>query len=188
MQKNQSAIHESGDVFKLLNFENNMYQENNDKNKYAHQKKDFANRLLAFFQRYSIHSEKVNDGFLELDTQVLFKVKEFTFMLDEFCSENKIEDKEKFFRECFSLLDEHSFGRLDNISGRLELKMCDRRIREEVMNMARRSKSGVSYAEIFEEVSITFKNFFMSDYVKFILGLLVEEGLLLVDQNKYYLI
>jgi len=160
--------------------------ETNDKNKYALQKKDFANRMLAFFQRYSINKETVHDGFLELDIKELFKLNKFNLMLEEFCSENKIKDQEKFFRECFSLLREHSMGSLDE-NGIMEIRVDNTRIREDILKLIRSSKTGITYIELFDEISSIYQNFFMNDYIKFILGQLVDEILIMADQNKYFI-
>jgi hypothetical protein len=186
LQKNQKAINESN-IFQLLNLDNNIYRESNDKKKYAHQKKDFANRLLAFFQRYSIHTEKIKDGFIELNIKELFKIKTFSLMMEEFCDENNIEEKEKFFKECFNLLEEHSLGRLIS-SETMEIKVDDTKIKEDIMSMLRSSPNGKTYIEIFDEISLRFNNFFMNDYVKFILSQLVDDGTLMAEQNKYYLL
>jgi hypothetical protein len=186
LQKNQSAINDSN-IFNLLNLENNIYRELNDKKKYAHQKKDFANRLLAFFQKYSINNEKVKDGFIELNIIELFKIRQFNLMMEEFCNENRIEEKEKFFKECFNLLEEHSLGRLLN-NQLMEIKVDDSRIKEEIMALLRNCSNGKTYIEIFDEISLVFNNFFMNDYVKFILSQLTDEGTLMAEQNKYYIL
>lgn len=186
LQINQHA-HNNTNIFNLLNLDNNIYKESNDKKKYAHQKKDFANRLLAFFQRYSINNEKIKEGFIELNIQELFKTRTFSLMMEEFCDENNIEEKEKFFKECFNLLEEHSLGRLisDQI---LEIKVDDSKIKEDIISMLRNSSNGKTYIEIFDEISSRFNNFFMNDYVKFILSQLVDDGTLMAEQNKYYLL
>jgi hypothetical protein len=186
LQKNQSAINDSN-IFNLLNLENNIYRELNDKKKYAHQKKDFANRLLAFFQKYSINNEKVKDGFIELNIFELFKIRQFNLMMEEFCNENRIDEREKFFKECFCLLEENSLGRLIN-NELMEIKVDDRRIKDEIMAMLRNSSNGKTYIEIFDEISIVFNNFFMNDYVKFILSQLTDDGTLMAEQNKYYIL
>lgn len=186
LQKNQAAINETN-IFNLLNLENNIYRDLNDKRKYAHQKKDFANRLLAFFQKYTIDKEKMKDGFIEIDIKELYKIRQFNLMMEEFCSENNIEERDKFFKDCFCLLEEHSLGRLIN-NETMEIKVDDSRIKEEIMNLLRSTYNGKTYIEIFDEVSIIFNNFFMNDYVKFILSQLVDEGFVMAEQNKYQLL
>lgn len=186
LQKNQAAINESN-IFKLLDLENNVYKEHNDKKKYLHQKKDFANRLLAFFQKYSFTNETIKEGFLELQLIELYKIKQFNMMMDEFCNENRIEEKEKFFKDCFNLLEEHSLGRLvDN--GLMEIKVDDSRFKEQIIHLLKCNTNGKTYIEIFDEISIIFNNFFMNDYVKFIMSQLVEDGTVMAEQNKYYII
>lgn len=184
LQRNQTAINES-DIFNLLNLENNIYRELNDKKKYAHQKKDFANRIVAFFQRYSIENEVVKDGFIELNLNKLFNIRNFNQMMDEFCTENKIDDKERFFRECFTLLEEHSLGKIIN-QETVEIKIDDSRIKEEILNLIKSSPNGKTYIEIFDELSTIFNNFFMNDYIKFILGQLVDACEVMSESNKYY--
>ncbi len=108
-------------------------------------------------------------------------------MMDEFCNENRIEEKEKFFKDCFNLLEEHSLGRLVD-KGLMEIKVDDSRFKEQIIHLLKCNTNGKTYIEIFDEISIIFNNFFMNDYVKFILSQLVEDGTVMAEQNKYYII
>ncbi len=190
LQKNQSSINETN-ISSLLNLEENKYEDKNEKDtkkKYSYLKKDFANRLLAFFQKYSINNETMNEGFIQVKIRDLFNIRHFSLLMEEFCKENRIDDKEKFFKDTFSLLEEHALGRILN-NDYMEIKVDDMKIKSEILNLLKTSHTGISYIEIFDSISKIFDNFFMTDYLKFVIGQLLERGLIMqITPNTYQII
>lgn len=190
LQKNQSAIKDSN-IFSLLDvdqFKYNEVGEWDNKKKYSYFKKNFASRLLAFFQKYRFTNETIKEGFIEISITELFNTHQFTLMMDEFCRENKIEEKNKFFKDCFSLLEEHTFGRILN-NDFVEIRIDDNKIKNEIMCLLRGSEKGTTFIEIFDYISKLYDNFFMSDYVKFVISQLLDEGCVQqLNQNIYQII
>lgn len=191
LQKNQEAIKKSN-IKNLIDFDHSMLNENpncsNAKNKYLYSRKSFACRLLAFFQKYRFNNETIKEGYIEVSIEELFKTQQFSFMIDEFCKENKIDEKEKFFKDCFSLLEEHTFGRILN-EELIEVRIDDAKIKNEIINLLKSNDKGVPFMDIFEFISNIYDNFFMSDYVKFVISQLLEEGhIQQLNQNIYQII
>ena len=127
LQKNQSSINETN-ISSLLNLEENKYEDKNERDtrkKYSYLKKDFANRLLAYFQKYSLNNNEImNEGFIQVKIRDLFNISHFNLLMEEFCKENRIDDREKFFKDTFSLLEEHALGRILN-NDYMEIKVDD---------------------------------------------------------------
>lgn len=158
------------------------------KQNYYNFKKNFSNRILVFFQKYSFSNETVKEGFIEIDIEELFSISKFSMMIEEFCKDNKIDDSDKFFKECFSLLEQHGLGRILNGKS-VEIKIDDLIIRNEILQMLKQKQTGVTYIEIFEHISKEHNNFFMNDYVRYVIGQLMESGQIqLLSQNTYQLL
>lgn len=190
LQKNQKAIKELN-IHSLLNIENrsfNEFTETDKGKKMIFLKRIFANILLAFFQKYSLNNERFSDGIVEISINSLFSNPQFILMIDGFCKENLIDDKRKFFKECIEKLDQHALGKVVN-EDTIEIKVEDIRFKNEILELLRSSEKGVTFIEIFENISNAFDNFYTNDFVKFYLQNLLDKGYILqIAQNTYQII
>jgi hypothetical protein len=158
------------------------------RNLYSH-KKNFANRLLAFFQNFQFTNETSEDGFVEVKLEILFKNPEFTKMLEDYCIENNIQDVQKFFRECCVLLEKHSLGTIvDN--NYLEIKIDNVRVKNEILAVLGTNRyNATNYINIYDYICKQFENFYCTDYVKFIMNEMLDAGVIYQSgPNEYNIV
>jgi hypothetical protein len=190
LQKNYKSISKTN-IFDLHKITDNQIINTEKKNKnlfYINAKKNFANRLLAFFQSFSFKTEKYKDGFIEVELEVLWKTNEFTNMLNDFCLENNLEDSNKFLRECFTLLEKQSLGQLVDNSY-IEIKSDNIKVKNEIFNILKSSKQGTTYLNIYDHICKHFENFYCTDYVKFILQEMITAGTIFqLGPNEYNIV
>jgi hypothetical protein len=184
LQMNYKSISKSN-LFDLHKITECPPTDNKNKNT-AVLKKNFANRILAFFQNFRFIEERLKDGFIEVDIEIVFKNPEFMKMLEEYCKENNIQDLNKFFKECFIVLEKQSLGSIvDNKY--IEIKSDNVKMKNEILRILRVNKfTGTSYINIFDHICKEFESFYCSDYVKFILKEMIDAGMIYdLGQNDY---
>lgn len=156
---------------------------------YSHNRKNFANQILAFFHKYSLDDEIGEEhGYIIIPFDSLFNSGEFNQLKNEFCIDNKIQDHQKFLMESLSLLEENSMGTIDSKNKRIEIKVDDE-VNQKILKMLQEKPNGLSYSEIFDRLSKIYDNFFMDDFVKFLLeGLCNNQKIQQISNNFYQIL
>ncbi len=201
-QMNLNAIKIS-EVLNLMNNNNNneyINEENNESNKeklnfsekskiFSYHRKNFANRILGFLKKFSLDDEiKEEMGYIIIKKDSLLNNFHFDKMKIDFCRDNKISNIDKFLMESLSLIEENSMGRIDDQNNTIEIKLDDE-INEHILNMLRNNPDGLSYIQIFDNISKLYNNFFMDDFIKFIIEDLNNQGRIQeITQNKYQIL
>jgi len=149
-------------------------------------KKDFANRILAFFKKYKL-SDEINPekDYIILKISSLISNQHFSIMMNDFCRDNDISDPNKFLIESLTIIEENSMGRLIDDEQSVEIKLDDE-VKNEILRMLNNKPDGMNYIDISDRISLTFNNFFMNDFIKYIIEDLIQNGKIqLIYQNFY---
>ena len=143
---------------------------------YSHNRKNFANRILGFLKKFSLDDEtKEEKDYIVMKKSSLLNNPQFNQMKLDFCNDNKIANVDKFLMESLSLIEENSMGRIDHKNESIEIKL-DNEINENIIKMLENNPDGMSYTEIFDNISKIYNNFFMDDFIKFIIEDLNNNG------------
>ena len=171
-------------------------QNNNSLNyNYKMKKKEYCNRLLAYFQNLLQVEEGSSNVFISHSFNTLFSDKEFTSLFDKFCSGNGIKEdqKEQFFIDCLILLEEQCLGSLIEKEGikYMELKLDTSKIIGQILSLFIKKESTtkeISYIDIFNEIQAQNDGFYTGDYLIFILDLMIKSNSLALDSLRkvYY--
>ncbi len=157
----------------------------NNKN-YQLKKKDFANRILAFLKKYKLSDEiSQENNYIILKINSLISNQHFSIMMGDFCRDNIILDPLKFLKEVFSLIEENSMGKFLEEESEIEIKM-DERIDNDILKMLKGKPEGMYYMDIFDKISKNYNNFFMNDYIKYIIEDLMQNGKIHAIQQNFY--
>lgn len=158
----------------------------NEKQKiYSHHRKNFANRILGFIKKFKFEDEIKGDlGYIILNEDSLLNNEEFNKMKKEFCSDNNITNEDKFLMESLSFIEENSMGKIDHDNKLIEIKLNE--INDLVIKMLKDNSEGLSYTDIFDNISRIYNNFFMDDYIKFIIEDLSENGKIQQNLPNHY--
>lgn len=113
---------------------------------------------------------------------------EFSTMMNDFSRDNNIEDANKFLTETLSLIEEYSRGRILEDNESIEFQL-DEDINDEIIKMLLNNPDGLSFYDIFDRISKIYNNFFMNDYIKFIIDNLIKAGKIhSINQNFYQIL
>lgn len=156
---------------------------------HSHNRKNFANRILGFLKKFSLDDEiKEEMGYIIMKKDSLLNNQQFNQMKIDFCNDNKITNVDKFLMESLSLIEENSMGRIDHTNETIEIKLDDE-INEHIVKMLKENPNGLSYLEIFDNISKLFNNFFMDDFIKFIIEELNNNGKIQqITPNNYQIL
>jgi len=156
---------------------------------YSHHRKNFANRILGFLKKFSLDDEiKEEMGYIIMKKDSLLNNPQFNQMKIDFCNDNKITNTDKFLMESLSLIEENSMGKIDHKNKTIEIKLDDE-INGHIINMLRNNPNGLSYLEIFDNISKLYNNFFMDDFIKFVIEDLNNNGKIQqITPNNYQIL
>jgi hypothetical protein len=125
-------------------------------------------------------------GFTKVKVEVLFQNNKFNEMLNDFCN-NKY-DRVKFFKDCFDkVLEQAMQGKLigDIINGEIEIKNDNTKIKNDITDLLSKRNlenpstfRGVTYIEIMQHIQVMYNHFYTNDYLKFIIGKLLDDGII----------
>ena len=134
------------------NQNNNLIETNNNKSNF-HLRKNFANKVLAFFKKYKF-SDEINQekNYIILKINSLLTNPHFSTMINDFCRDNNITDQNKFLIESLTIIEENSMGKLIDDDQSIEIKLDDE-INDEILRMLRSNANGLSYIDIFDKIS-----------------------------------
>ncbi len=149
-------------------------------------KKDFANRIIAFFKKYKFSDEmNPEKNYIMLKISSLISNQQFSTMMNDFCRDNGISDPNKFLIESLTIIEENSMGKLIDDMQIVEIKLDDE-VNNEILRMLSSNPEGMSYMDISDRISSLFNNFFMNDFIKYIIEELIQNGKIqAIDQNFY---
>lgn len=176
----------SNDKIAYKNIYNNSNSKYENNKIFYFKKKHFANRILAFFKKYKFSDEIYpENNYIIIKLQSLISNPHFSTMMNDFCRNNNIYDQNKFLIESLTIIEENSMGKLIDNEQSVELKVDDE-INNEIMKMLRMNPEGLNYADICDRVSSLHNNFFMNDFIKYIIEELIERGKIQsINQNFY---
>lgn len=160
---------------------------NNKNNKSLYvKKKDFANRILAFFKKYKLNDEiNPEKNYIILKIGSLISNPHFSTMMNDFCRDNDILDSNKFLIESLTIIEENSMGKLIEEEQSVEIKLDDE-VSNEILRMLRSNPEGLNYIDIFDRISLSFNNFFMNDFIKYIIEELIQNGKIQSIYQNFY--
>lgn len=154
-----------------------------------HNKKNFANRIFGFLRMFKFDDEQMQESnFVIIKKNWLINNMEFSTMMNDFSRDNNIEDANKFLTETLSLIEEYSRGRILEDNESIEFQL-DEDINDEIIKMLLNNPDGLSFYDIFDRISKIYNNFFMNDYIKFIIDNLIKAGKIhSINQNFYQIL
>lgn len=163
----------------------NISKNKNNKSLYV-KKKDFANRILAFFRKYKL-SDEINPekNYIILKIGSLIYNQHFSTMMNDFCRDNNISDPNKFLIESLTIIEENSMGKLIDDEQSVEIKIDDE-INNEILRLLKNSPEGMNLIDIFDRLSLLFNNFFMNDFIKYIIEELIQSGKIQAICQNFY--
>lgn len=165
---------------KLINSSNK-----NTKSLYV-KKKDFANRILAFFRKYKLSDEiTAEKDYIILKISSLISNQHFSTMMNDFCRDNDISDPNKFLIESLTIIEENSMGKLIDAEQSVEIKLDDE-VNNEILRILRNKPEGMNYMDISDRISLMFNNFFMNDFIKYIIEELIQSGKIQAIHQNFY--
>ena len=144
--------------------------------------------FLAFLKKFRFdHEEKREENFVILKIDTIMINSEFSFMLNDFIQANNIPDGKKFLLECFTLIEEFTLGRLID-ENTIEIKLDDK-ISQEILNLLMNNQNGMNYLDIVQNLTKLYDNFFMGNYIKFIIEDLIQQlKIHQIDNNVYQIL
>lgn len=150
--------------------------------------KDFANRLLAFFQNYKIDCAIEDDeGYIRVKVKELRAIQKVNEIINDFKTHYSY--KEKCFQDVFiKFFEPNFFGKVfyskDSLNfddAEVEIKIDQTKIQNDIKDFIKKkteedSTKGAFISEIQTHLNSIYNGFFTNDYIKFMLKNLSESG------------
>lgn len=144
--------------------------------------------LLAFFQNLLVVNQGSTNLFIKHNFKTLFADEIFKKLFTIFCQGNGIpqENSLSFFVECILLLEKNCLGsyKEENNEQLLEIRVDTEKIITIIDDMFISSTTEIGFMDIYTRVLQKSEGFYNSQYVKFILKIMVENYTLMFDSAK----
>jgi hypothetical protein len=184
-----------------INFDFNLKKEQNllnQKEKISQNKlKDFANSLLAFFQNFTIEgTEDDKYGYTVIPVKNILSSYQIVQMIKDNFGQLNTEEQINALKNVFELFNQYMVGKIlyenetqNFIDAKVEIKIDTTVIKKEIYNFILKKTEedasvGANFQEIYKYICQIYSNFYNNDYLKFLLGQMIEKENKIMNLSK----
>ena len=161
------------------------------------QLKDFANGLLAFFQNFTIEgTEDDKMGYTVIPIKNILSSYQIVQMIKDNFGQLNTEEQINALKNVFELFNQYMVGKIlyendsqDFINAKVEIKIDTTVIKKEIYNFILKKTEedasvGANFQEIYKYICQIYSNFYNNDYLKFLLGQMIEKENKIMNLSK----
>lgn len=164
----------------------------NDKNLRLSVLKEFANRLLAFFQKFKLSCATDDDlGYTRISVKDLFNNDKIKEMMKDFLGDNEQEQMKDLQAVIVNMFEQNMFGTIiykdkeekNFEDADIEIKNDTKKILNEILEFITKKSEddpskGATFTEIAQYVNSIYRNFFTNDSIKYLLKQMIDDSLI----------
>ena len=161
------------------------------------QLKDFANGLLAFFQNFTIEGTQDDKmGYTVIPIKNILSSYQIVQMIKDNFGQLNSEEQINTLKNVFELFNQYMVGKIlyenekqNFIDAKVEIKIDTTVIKKEIYNFILKkteedSSVGANFQEIYKYICQIYSNFYNNDYLKFLLGQMIEKENKIMNLSK----
>ena len=161
------------------------------------QLKDFANGLLAFFQNFTIEgTEDDKMGYTVIPIKNILSSYQIVQMIKDNFGQLNTEEQINALKNVFELFNQYMVGKIlyenetqNFIDAKVEIKIDTTVIKKEIYNFILKKTEedasvGANFQEIYKYICQIYSNFYNNDYLKFLLGQMIEKENKIMNLSK----
>ena len=161
------------------------------------QLKDFANGLLAFFQNFTIEGTQDDKmGYTVIPIKNILSSYQIVQMIKDNFGQLNTEEQINALKNVFELFNQYMVGKIlyenekqNFIDAKVEIKIDTTVIKKEIYNFILKkteedSSVGANFQEIYKYICQIYSNFYNNDYLKFLLGQMIEKENKIMNLSK----
>ncbi len=161
------------------------------------QLKDFANGLLAFFQNFTIEGTQDDKmGYTVIPIKNILSSYQIVQMIKDNFGQLNTEEQINALKNVFELFNQYMVGKIlyendsqDFINAKVEIKIDTTVIKKEIYNFILKKTEedasvGANFQEIYKYICQIYSNFYNNDYLKFLLGQMIEKENKIMNLSK----